>query len=194
MGDGFNQNGGEIAIPSNAAGQTSKLAIPKLLLLETKAEALLRLVFTLRKAALWADAGHETTTIQVPILGPILVATSSSSSPSVSITQLSRAILEIKSDSSRWTFNYVFGGLTSWIRGDAEVLHTGPQLDFYRTTTDNDCRVALDWRSKNLHLMRPFTRSVTWNVEDSVVVITCKQRIASPVLEWSVDAESPGEI
>jgi beta-galactosidase len=189
VGDGFTQNGGEIAIPSTAAGQTSKLAIPKLSLPESKAEALLQLVFTLKEATLWADAGHEITTIQVPIQGPIPAAISSSFSPSVSITDLPRAILEIKSDSSRWTFDCVLGGLTSWIKGDTEILHTGPQLDFYRAITDNDCKVALDWRSKNLHLMKPFTRSVTWTAKDGIVVITCKQRIAPPVLEWSVDAE-----
>jgi beta-galactosidase len=190
VGDGFTQDGDEIIIPSTAAGKATKLAIPKLSLPETKAETLLQLVFTLKEATLWAEAGHEITTIQVPIQGPIPVAASSSSTSSTSVTEVSQGVLEIKSDSSRWSFDCVLGALTSWTKGDVEILHTGPQLDFYRALTDNDeGRVGREWKAKNLHLMKSFTRSVTWTTKDGVVVIVCKQRIAPPVLEWSVDAE-----
>jgi beta-galactosidase len=47
----------------------------------------------------------------------------------------------------------------------------------------------VEWKSKYIHQMKPYTRSVTWEENAGVVTIVCKQRIAPPVLEWSVEAE-----
>lgn len=189
VGDGFTLDGGELSIPSTAAGETATIKIPTLSLPDTTSEAFLQLVFTLKEATLWADAGHEITTIQLHVQLPASATrVSSKSTSSVTITELPNALLEIKSPSSKWTFDLVAGSLTSWIKGSTEILHTGPQLDFDRAPTDNDCRVDPHWKSKNLHLLKPFTRSVTWNSSSSEATITLEQRIAPPVLEWSVDA------
>lgn len=191
VGDGFTVAGGEINIPSTAAGAKSTLKVPKLSLPESKSEALLNLVFTLKEATLWAEAGHEITTIQVPIQPPTTAAaptTATKSSSPFTITSLPGAILELKSASSKWTFDCVLGRLTSWTKSGEEILHSGPELDFDRAHTDNDCRVGVEWNAKHVHLIKPFTRSVTWSSSSSSAEIIVTQRLAPPVLEWSVDA------
>jgi beta-galactosidase len=67
VGDGFVQRGTEIPISPMAAGQEAFLKIPAPLLPSSSKEAFLQLVFTLKDSKLWAEAGHEIATLQVPI-------------------------------------------------------------------------------------------------------------------------------
>lgn len=190
VGDGFIVDGSEITIPSTAAGEQATLKIPSLILPDTKSEVILQLVFTLKESQLWAEKGHELTTIQIPIqpLSPIEEKPSKSASP-IEITELPNAILEVKSESSKWIFDCLLGQVTSWTQGETNLIHQGPQLDFDRAHTDNDCRVGVEWKAKGIHLMKSFTRFATWSTDGGIATIICKQRIAPPVLEWSVDAE-----
>ena len=189
IGDGFVRKGGEIAIPSTAAGEKAKLQIPKLSLPGTQTEAFLQLDFTLKESTTWAEAGHNITTIQVHIQSPVSAKEELSlqSSSPIHITELPEFIISIQSSSSSWKFDCVLGRLTSWTQNNIELLHSGPQLDFNRAHTDNDCHIGEEWKSKFLHLMKSHTRSVTWSSTNGTAIITCKQRIAPPVLEWSVD-------
>lgn len=70
-----------------------------------------------------------------------------------------------------------------------QLLSSGPSLTFSRAHTDNDCRIGVEWKSKYVHLMKSYTKSCTWSSTPSTVTIKVSQRIAPPVLEWSVDAE-----
>ncbi|TVY83569.1 Evolved beta-galactosidase subunit alpha [Lachnellula suecica] len=191
VGDGFSQEGSEIPIPSTAPGQKTELKIPSFSLPESAAEAFLQLTFTLKKSTLWAEEGHEIAVLQTSIQPPTPVQpqVSRDSSSPVFISMISESELEIKGDSSQWRFDCIQGCISSWVKSGAEIIQTGPALGFDRAHTDNDCRVGAEWKAKYIHMMKPHTRSVTWDESNSVVTIVCKQRIAPPVLEWSVDAE-----
>lgn len=202
VGDGFVLPGGEIEIPSTAAGAKSQLAIPKFSIPDTRSEAYLNLTFTLKEATIWANKGHEITTLQIQIQKPTCSPLSLplSTSP-ITITPLPSSIIEIRSPTSTWHFDCLPGRLTSWTHTKesptststpttpTSLLHTGPTLDFHRAPTDNDCHISQTWSSKFLPLLKPHTRSVTWNCTPTCATITCVQRIAPPVLEWSIDAE-----
>jgi len=191
VGDGFVQAGSEISIPATAAGQEATVKIPGFSLPTHSQEAFLQLVFTLKEPTPWAEAGHEIANLQVPISPPSTVKQSApaESSTFVTVAEISESELKIKGASSQWKFDCIRGCISSWVQSGTEIIHNGPELGFDRAYTDNDCRVSVEWKSKYVHQMKPHTRSVTWEDNDGTVTIVCKQRIAPPVLEWSVDAE-----
>jgi beta-galactosidase len=193
-GDGFSIKGSDLMIPKEVQpGQIAEIMIGDFSLesLKNKGEAYLRLVFTLKESTAWAPAGHEIAWGQIkmqPALPHPTLAPSTSSYPKVS--QGTPTTLLISNTSTTWKFDLLKGTIISWIKGTTEVIHSPPTLDFYRPLTDNDRPSdGAHWLSTFLNQAEPHTRSVTWTTSSShnTVNVTVQQRIAPPVLEWSVD-------
>lgn len=177
-----------IPIPAGITpGQTFELELPNIT--EAKDETLVNISFQLKDATPYLEAGFELATAQIPITPSTLKITSPSSEQALNITT-TRNTLRIQSATSTWTFNTLHGTLTSWLQGSVELLTKAPTLSIYRAQTDNDIpQDGWDWTDKLLHLAKPSTRRVTWNTQSpSSFEITVEQRIAPPVLSWSIDA------
>jgi beta-galactosidase len=200
--DGFKSSESEITIPSGILpSQEATLQIPAFEHNQLKTEAYLQLRFLLKDATIWGEIGHEVAWAQIELVAPIkLPMSSSDSSQYPTIELLGSTTLKITGESSVWEIDLVTGLLSSWKKGSFELIHSGLVMDFYRALTDNDSPGPLtdhlspsdgaEWRRKRLDQTSESLRSITWGVEDGLVVVKITKRVAPTVLEWSVDTET----
>lgn len=183
---------GTITIPSTLPGKTGKLEIdgaPDVL--QITSDTYLDLSFTLREDTLWASRGHEIARLQYPLRATSGGHVAPKTHDPLSTAQLSSTVLEITGTSSIWKFDCVAGTLSSWEKKGKEIVHAPMTLDLFRPITDNDAEnVGKEWKIKFAHLVKSHTVSVDWtsDADDRTAIITCKQRIAPPVLEWGIEA------
>lgn len=190
IGDGLKMSVGEIAIPAGIAPHTeATLHLPNLDYPIFEGEIFLQLNFRLKTTTQWAECGHLVTSGQLQLSGHSILVTKESESAPPAIVSTPTSLC-ITSPSSTWKFSLTAGKLTSWKKGDHELIHgaLGPELGIYRAMTDNDVKVdGLDWNEKFLPISQPHTRSVTWEVKQlsSSVEVVVQARLAPPVLSWS---------
>jgi beta-galactosidase len=180
---------GSIEIPSGVgAGESFDVNLPEVG--ESEDEILLSLTFQLKNETPWLEKGFEIATAQVPVISSPLLKTLSFSDGKLDIDTDSRNILKVTGSNSIWTFNTLAGTLNSWSRDSTELISKAPELDFFRAPTDNDIpQDGWDWNDKKLQLAKPFTRKVEWTQPNSKELqVTVHQRIAPPVLSWSIDS------
>ncbi|KAF2630794.1 glycoside hydrolase family 2 protein [Macroventuria anomochaeta] len=180
---------GSIEIPAGiAAGQTFGIDLPEVG--GSEGEVLLSLSFQLKSGTPWLETGFEVATAQVLVIPTSSLKVSSASGGKLDVDTTSRNIIKITGGKSTWTFNTLHGTLTSWSRDSTELISKAPELDFFRAPTDNDIpQDGWDWNDKKLHLAKPFTRKVEWSQPgNGELQVTVHQRIAPPVLSWSIDS------
>ncbi|KAF2177581.1 glycoside hydrolase family 2 protein [Zopfia rhizophila CBS 207.26] len=181
---------GSIPIPSGIGpGETADLDLPDLS--NVGGEVLLSLSFRLRSATPYLESGFEIGSAQIPVTtspAALQTLTLSRSDANLDISTPAQNTLEIKALKSTWTFSTLHGTLTSWAKGGASLITKAPELSFYRAPTDNDIpQDGWDWKDKLLPLAKVSTRKVKWGYSGSEFVITVTQRVAPPVLSWSID-------
>jgi beta-galactosidase len=182
-----------VPLPSGVGpGETFELDLPSPP--DGKAETIVNISFQLKDATPWLESGFEVSNTQIPLResSEVLLTTSpTTSTPSPEITSISRHTVQIKTPIHTWLFNTLHGTLTSWTKHSTPLLSAAPELTFYRAPTDNDIpQDGWDWKDRLLHLARPSTRKVEIDAPkdgDGEVVITVHQRVAPPVLSWSID-------
>lgn len=185
-GDDASAQTGSMKIPSGVApGQTFEVDIPHVS--GSEGEVLLTISFQLKSGTPYLDQGFEIATAQVPITTVGALQRPSPSDKQLEVSQ-SRSTLKITTSKSIWTFNTLHGTLTSWLQSSTEVISKPPEIDFFRAPTDNDIpQDGWDWKEKQLHLAKPSTRKVSWSQDAGSLKITVQQRIAPPILSWSID-------
>lgn len=180
---------GTLEVPADiAAGQTVEIELPKVS--GTSGEVLLNITFVLKEATPYLEKGFVIATAEVPITASAPIERPTSSGSKLEVTA-SRNVLQISTDKTAWKISTLHGKLTSWIKDSTELIAKAPELSIFRAETDNDApQDGWDWKDKCLHLAKPSTFKVTWsqpNAETLSVVV--RQRIAPPVLSWSIEAE-----
>jgi len=145
-------------------------------------DAYLNLSFTLATDTLWAARGHEVAWAQFELSArrsDIPVATS----PTIKLTETATT-LELTSPNLAFTFDKVRAVITGW----NSLIRTGPRLNFWRATTDNDRAAwgqdqdATKWRKAGLHWLQHRTNSVEFERAGNSVKIIARVRIAPPIL------------
>ncbi|WP_337102524.1 glycoside hydrolase family 2 TIM barrel-domain containing protein [Paenibacillus sp. YIM B09110] len=112
-------------------------------------------------------------------------------------------MLEVRGGDFVLQFDTVYGTISDWRHAGVRLLEEGPRLDLWRAPTDNDMRPIGDWRTSldddkratvlwkksGLHWLQHRVMSVDWssNVSGTIVTVTCRVRVAPPILKWSVD-------
>jgi beta-galactosidase len=189
VGDDISRMGEEVVIPAGVLpGKTARLTMPNISLDEFQGETYLKLRFLQRNATNALPIEHEIANGQI-LVKATAVPKRPSSEAAISITQSTTTNLEITTPTSKFTFSTLQGTLVSWLRSGAELIHSGPVLDFYRPITDNDrYEDGAEWLNKRLHQMKTDTRSVKWKTSPSAITVEVVTRSAPPVLEWSIDA------
>ncbi len=179
---------GSLEIPSGVSpGQTFDVQLPKIE--ESEEELLLGISFQLKEATPYLKASFEIATAQIPVTPVKPLTRAESSGKKITVETPSKNILKITTDQATWEFNTIHGSLTSWVQGTTELLSKAPEIDIFRAPTDNDIpQDGWDWKDKQLHHAKPFTRKVEWSQSGSeALAITVHQRVAPPILSWSIE-------
>lgn len=176
-----------VDVPSGVGpGQTFEVDLPSA---SADGETLASYSFRLKNATPYLDAGFEIATAQalLPTKAQLSVV-SAATDAKLEITT-SRNTLKIQGGKSTWTFNTLHGSLTSWVKDTTELISKAPGIDFFRAPTDNDIpQDGWDWKDRLLHLAKASTRKVEWSQpNDSTLNVTVHQRVAPPVLSWSIE-------
>ncbi|ORX95936.1 beta-galactosidase [Clohesyomyces aquaticus] len=180
---------GSVKVPAEVGpGQSFKLKLPRVT--DSKNEAFANFSFRLKNATACLDAGFEVANAQVALTSEPSPAQkpSVSAAGNIDTSKASQNMLQIKSDKSTWIFNTLHGSLRSWVKGSTELISKAPEINFFRAPTDNDIpQDGWDWNDKLLHLAKVSTRKVeSSKASGSAFTITVHQRIAPPVLSWSI--------
>ena len=189
--DGTGGDGGYIEIPEGIhPGQVAELLLPKVEL-NSSVETMLQLSFSPKKKTMWAHAGYELATAQIPLTSLPSVAEPDNNTTSALSVKREAKVLSISGTLCQWTFNLLEGKLTSWNKNGDELLAAPLEPSFLRAPTDNDApQDGAEWRDRKLHLAKLHNRSVSWHQKDDQVIITAHQKSAPPVLSWSLDLET----
>lgn len=187
------------ALESGAAGQTGTLDIPagvnpgqtfevELPKVSGEGEVMLNIAFALKEATPYLQKGFQVATAQIPVTAIASVQNPSSAGSKLEVSP-SRNVLKITTEKSTWEFNTLHGKLTSWVQGSDQLIAKAPELSVFRAPTDNDIpQDGWDWDDKKLPLATPCTRKVEWTESSSEVQVTVHQRIAPPILSWSIES------
>ncbi len=90
------------------------------------------------------------------------------------------------------TFDKIHVRITDWTASGQRLIETGPRLNFWRGTTNNDrsWTNAKSWRDSWLHALQHRTDSVeVEQIGPSVVRITARTRIAPPIFDKAWECE-----
>ena len=185
---GVDPKSGSIEIPSAIGpGQTFELELPDVA--DTKHETLVNISFRLKDSTPYLKSGFEIATAQISITPSSLKTLTAPTTANLEVTTPSRNTLKIRSEKSVWEFNTLHGTLTSWLQGSTQLITKAPEIDFFRAQTDNDIpQDGWDWTDKRLPIAKASTRKVEWTqLSPSELSIVVTQRVAPPVLSWSID-------
>ena len=190
--DGIAIEGGTANVSADAR-QTTDLHLPikKPATLKAGAEYAVHISFPLAHATSWASADHELAWAQFPLAwkAPAFPMISRSVMPRLSIDENATRIAICGGDFSL-VFDKVRAVISSWQHGSSALITSGPRLNFWRATTDNDRlgwgdngRYADKWRQDGLHWLQHRIDSVVVQaIDKNAVRISAKVRIAPPIL------------
>lgn len=182
-----------LSIPVIKGGETGSVSVP----VKTSGhseDTWLAVNFSLKNDTKWAKKGHEIAWAQVPLFEehklPLAKAVPTPSPPYSIREKGGKLFITTPSFKSNFTFDLVRGRL-QWTNDAGEILTKGPELGIYRAQTQNDVGGNGDgalWDRFRISSAKPHVRSITWTVQDGVVTIVSKIRVAPTVLEWACNA------
>lgn len=186
---GASDTTGTLEIPSSVGPeQTFEVDIPSVP--EGKGETILEVSFHLKEATPYLEKGFEVATAQIAVNNHASLQEPPSTEAALKVDTSAKNRITITSASSSWTFDTVRAQLTSLVKSNTELIAAPPTLNIFRAQTDNDePSDGEDWNAAKLELAILSTRKVTWSQPSpTTFTITAHQRLAPPVLSWSIDA------
>lgn len=192
--DGKMISSGSAPVPHIDAGKTEDITLDYALPTpEPGTEYWLTLSFALAADQTWAARGHEVAWAQfkLPVESPAAKTLSAKDMPPVSVRDMGNSIRVIGTD-FELSFDRIHAVISSWTSNGQRLIESGPRLNFWRATTDNDRAWdnAKSWRDAGLDVLRHRTDSVEVSQPSAgVVQITAKTRIAPPVRANGFDCE-----
>ena len=177
---------------SIAAHQTGQLTVgaKKPAALKCGAEYHLTISFTLAADTPWARAGHEVAWAQfaMPWKNPSVPAIARKSCAKL-ISQETSTKLVISGGDFSLVFDKVRGVIEQYQYQSMQLLTSGPTLNFWRATTDNDRlgwgdngQWANKWRDNGLHWLQHRMDGVeVKSLDKQTIQIAAKVRIAPPI-------------
>ena len=170
---------GMLALPEIKPGADAVLTVPYTLPLS--GDAWLDLTFALASDEPWAKSGHEVAWAQfaLPTKAAPVTKLALEDMPPLTVTESSQR-LEIAGEDFRMAFDRHTGAMTEWDFQDTPLLVAGPALSVWRAPTDNDVRMAAEWRQAGLDRLAARTAAVTWEQPSaSVVRLTARTVLAA---------------
>jgi beta-galactosidase/evolved beta-galactosidase subunit alpha len=185
--DGKAVESGTLQAPRIPARKSKTVAIPYAKPEAAEgAEVHVTLSFILARDALWAARGHEVAwaQFQLPAKAKRVSRAPRAALP-LRLAEAPNALIVTGAD-FELRFDRLHAVLAAWQANGQKLLHTGPRLNFWRATTDNDRSWdnAKPWRDAGLFRLQHRTDGVEAAVlEDGCVRIVARTRIAPPVLD-----------
>ena len=144
----------EGALPSleTGPGASEKLHLPyRLPAAAPGRECFLNLSFSLAADTAWAPAGHEVAWAQfaLPVEAPRAPSLRLSEMPRLACEE-SAAEVSIVGEDFRLSFDREQGAISRWEHRGLSLLTRGPRVNVWRAPTDNDVRIAPEWRKAGL--------------------------------------------
>lgn len=185
--DGKVIQSGNVPVPDVRPGGSAELEVPyKLPTASPGTEYYLMLSFSLAADEPWAAQGHEVAWAQflLPVEAPEGRIISTADMAPVSVKEDGNRVLVSGAD-FQLEFDNVHAAIAGWTYNGQHLLKTGPRLNFWRATTDNDRGKpdAAAWRNSGLHWLQHRTEAVdVLALGSKIVRVSAKVRIAPPVL------------
>ena len=190
--DGVAIQQGSMAMPKIGPRSSRQIQIPvqKPSAIVPGAHYTLQISYRLAADTAWAQAGFELAWAQIAV--PFKTV----SAPIIAVSAMSKLSLEESANSLvicgadfSLAFDKVRAVIGRYQAGATTLLSSGPKLNFWRATTDNDRlgwgdngRFAEKWRRDGLHWLQHRVESVeVMRVDDKAVRILAKVRIAPPI-------------
>lgn len=181
---------GTVATPKILARKSADITIPlvKPAMLKAGSVYHLNLSLTLAADAKWAQRGHVVSTAQfeLPWKAPSRIVHRASMRPLTMVE--SEHAVHITGSSVEVTFDRVLGVISALKHHNTPLLTSGPRVNFWRATTDNDRGgwgpggpMAKQWHDHRLHQYRPRVVDVQIKQLDKTAAqATVKLRLAPP--------------
>lgn len=185
---------GLLVLPEIPAQASASVQVP-LTLPEKRGERdyWLNLDFTLAYDTRWATLGHEVANAQFLLAAAEPVAPGVLPAASQLYCHEEGKFLVMQGPEFDLRFDMVYGIFTSWRHEGLELLERGPQLQFWRATTDNDRGgweyvSAGEWKAFGLHTLQQRIDSVSWEItgDGQAVNIEVSARVAPPIKSWGI--------
>lgn len=189
---------GDLELPNIKPGHDATLPLPKYNT-STKEDADIYITITLRlrHQESWAEANHEIAWCQHKLASVKATSTQNTTSRAELNVTDSQCSVVVQGSGFQFTFNKARGLLTSWKRGDEEILDidstTGGALivSSWRPTTDNDAPISLPyWHRFGVDQLTSQLRSLkTGTSTEGDFVLTTKSFLTPPVLAWGWECD-----
>ena len=189
LADGNPVQAGQCKLPSIPGRKSKTLTLPYTLPEQSLPGTVYHLNLSFRLAAdeAWASAGFEMAWAQfeLPVKASSAALVKTTDMSALTVRESDTQIC-VKGTSFELTFDKVRAVISSWQHQNQPILKTGPRLNFWRATTDNDrsWSNAKPWRDAGLHWLQHRTNRV--EVETlaggKAVRIKAQVRIAPPIL------------
>ena len=188
--DGKVISSGTLAVPRVDAGQTQEVTVPYSI---PTRDCWLTISFALAADQTWAARGHEVawTQFKLPVEARAAKKLSAKDLPPLSIDDTVNAI-RITGADFELIFDRIHAVISSWTSNGQSLIKSGPKLNFWRATTDNDRAWdnAKSWRDAGLDVLRHRTDGVeVTQPSPGIVRIVAKTRIAPPIRANGFDCE-----
>ncbi|MEK6794595.1 MAG: glycoside hydrolase family 2 TIM barrel-domain containing protein [Spirochaetota bacterium] len=161
------------------------------------AEYFLNLRFTLGADTSWAKSGHEVAHCQVyvPVTASRGKMVLAAKYPPVTVNE-TRTLITAAGAEFSIVFDRVFGRISEWKYRGNDVIETGPVLNVWRASIDNDAHwspwdgaLFQQWKKARLDEMQHRTVSCSVKKDGENAVVTIQSRIAPPVFFTGFDVE-----
>ena len=184
---------GAMAMPKIAAHASKQIQIPvqKPAALVPGTQYMLQISYRLATDTSWAPAGFELAWAQfpMPFKVPAVAILTRAAMPKLHIDESANTLSICGADFSL-VFDKVRAVIGQYQVGATTLLTSGPRLNFWRATTDNDRlgwgengRYAEKWRADGLHWLQHRVDAVeVKQIDDKAIQILTRVRIAPPVL------------
>ncbi len=181
---------GTLPTPHVTAGEAAKITLPIQKPAATAGDCYVTLTFTLAADAPWAKAGHEVAFAQFKLPWKPAAVKSIARTDLQSLKLVdSKTAAVITGENFSLTFDKVRATIASWKFHNDELIVSGPRLNFWRATTDNDrggwrpeTKMSTQWFTAGLHWLQHRVGRVAIKILGQTgVKITADVTIAPPV-------------
>ncbi len=110
----------------------------------------------------WAEADFEVASEQIKLADspkPLFIAEDGD----IAVRETAEGFV-VEGDHFKATFSKADGTLSSYLLNEVQLLSKGPELNLFRTPTDNDKAISRDWQRKGLYHMEQ--QPGTWSVRE----------------------------
>ena len=186
--DGESVQGGRLDVTGVAPYGEKWLELP--CTLPKEGQCFLNLRFTEAADRLWAKAGHEVASIQLPLGGKLRKRTVKIPAGELQVRELEQGIA-VAGTNFAARFSSRTGELASLEINGRETLLSGPRVNLWRAPTDNDVHLSVHWRKFGLDRLQRRLTEWSWRQENGAVCVhavwVCAPVSFGPVLQAETD-------